>query len=745
MSENLNNYLDFLNIQQKNAVINTDGALLVLAGAGSGKTRVLTFKILHLLVEKLAFPSQILAVTFTNKAALEMKSRVTNLLSYPIDSMWLGTFHSLSAKILRQHAEIVNLKSNFVIIDSDDQLKLIKQICVREKIDTEAQSPKLFLNKINGLKNKGIFCNSIPSNMYKKNPEIKKIYKIYQEELVRLNCVDFGDLILQCIKIFTTNKEICFRYQKLFKYILVDEYQDINLVQQKWLEILYNGNKNICCVGDDDQSIYSWRGAEINNLLNFEKNFTKPAIIRLEQNYRSTKNILKCASSLIKKNDGRYGKNLWSENDVGEKISIRGFWQTKEESIFVSDIIEKLLLEKKSLKEIAILFRVSAHTRSFEERFISLGLPYKIIGGLRFYERKEIKDVIAYLRLVNNSNDDLAFERIINVPKRGIGKTTIQKIHSIARLEKISMFEASSILIQDSNNKINNEIRNFINNINQWSNLKDKLNHIDLVKLILDDSKYITFIETEEKKLKNPENLNRMDNIKEFIESLKDFENLQGFLEHVSLVMENNTNISDSTISLMTIHASKGLEFDYIFLAGWEEGVFPSKKSIDEFGKTGLEEERRLAYVALTRARKKIYITYVNQNRYSYASHDFNLPSRFIDELDKNLIDLVDSSYFVNNNLFDEMNQSNTFQENYITPGRKRLLSKINKNEDDWEFNQDLELVENYSKLIKKGSRVFHQKYGYGNIISFEGEKAEIQFAKSSQKKVFLKYLKIID
>ncbi len=745
MSKNLNNYLDFLNIQQRDAVKNTDGALLVLAGAGSGKTRVLTFKILHLLVEKLAFPNQILAVTFTNKAALEMKSRVTNLLDYPIDSMWLGTFHSLSAKILRQNASIVNLKSNFVIIDSDDQLKLIKQICEREKIDIDEQPPKLFLNKINGLKNKGIFYDSIPLNLSKKNPEIKKIYKIYQQELLRLNCVDFGDLILHCIKIFTIDKDICFKYQKLFKYILVDEYQDINLVQQKWLEILYNGNKNICCVGDDDQSIYSWRGAEINNLLNFEKNFTKPLIIRLEQNYRSTKNILKCASSLIKKNDGRYGKNLWSDNDIGEKISIRGFWQTNEESIFVSDAIEKLLLEKKSLKEVAILFRVSAHTRSFEERFISLGLPYKIIGGLRFYERKEIKDVIAYLRLINNSNDDLAFERIINVPKKGIGKTTIQKIHSIARLEKISMFEASRIIIQNSNSKINNEIRNFINNINQWSNLKNKLNHIDLVQLILEDSKYIEFLETEEKKSKNPENLNRLDNIKEFVESLKDFENLEGFLEHVSLVMENNTNTSDSTISLMTIHASKGLEFDYIFLAGWEEGVFPSKKSVDELGKTGLEEERRLAYVALTRARKKIYITYVNQNRYSYASHDFNLPSRFIDELDKNLIEIIDSSYFVNNDLIEEMNQGNQFQENYITPGRKRLLSKINKSEDDWEFNQDFESIEDYPKSIKKGSRVFHQKYGYGNILSFEGEKAEIKFAKSSQKKVFIKYLKIID
>jgi len=653
MAENLNNYLDLLNNQQKKAVESTEGALLVLAGAGSGKTRVLTFKIMHLLLEKLAFPNQILAVTFTNKAASEMKSRVSSLLNYPIDNMWLGTFHSLSAKILRSNADLVGLKSNFVIIDSDDQLKLIKQICERERVDIKEKTPKYFASIINNYKNKGIFAESVKINKFTNNDDVVNIYKLYQKELLRLNCADFGDLILYCLKIFKENNEICLKYQRLFKYILVDEYQDINSVQQKWLEIFYQGKKNICCVGDDDQSIYSWRGADVTNLLNFEKNFSKPTIIRLEQNYRSTKNILECASTLIKKNKGRYGKNLWSNNEEGEKISITGFWQTREESVFVSDEIEKLLSLKVQSKEIAILFRVSAHTRSFEERFIKLGLPYKIIGGLRFYERKEIKDVIAYLRLINNSNDDLAFERIINIPKRGIGKITLNKINILARKNNSSMVEAAHKFVSESSTKVNIEINNFILKFNKWNELKKKMDHIELVRLVLEDSNYIEYLENEEKNSKNIESLNRLDNIKEFIESLKDFENLEGFLEHVSLIMENISNTSEQTITLMTMHGSKGLEFDNVFLAGWEEGVFPSKKSIEESGNTGLEEERRLAYVALTRARKKINITYVNQNRYSYASHDFNMPSRFIEELPKDLIELTDSSYFKKNNFID--------------------------------------------------------------------------------------------
>jgi DNA helicase-2/ATP-dependent DNA helicase PcrA len=739
MSENLNNYLNLLNNQQRLAVENTDGALLVLAGAGSGKTRVLTYKILHLLDQRLALPNQILAVTFTNKAAVEMKNRVASLLRYPVDKMWVGTFHSISAKILRSHADLVGLKSNFVIIDSDDQLKLIKKICERESIDLKERAPKYFVTIINGYKNKGLFPCDIKVNKFNKNGDIIKIYTLYQEELLRLNCVDFGDLILHCLDLIKNNKDVSLKYQKFFKYILVDEYQDINNVQQKWLEVFFEGHKNICCVGDDDQSIYSWRGADVNNLLNFEKIFTKPEIIRLEQNYRSTKNILECASTLIKKNQGRYGKDLWSENEQGEKISVNGFWQTKEESIYVSDEIEKMISKKIPLSEISLLFRVSAHTRSFEDRFINLGLPYKIIGGVRFYERKEIKDVIAYLRLINNPNDDLALERIINIPKRGIGKTTLSKISTLARLNNSSMLEAAAEYTRDSSSKINIEINDFIVKVNKWIDFKKKMNHIELVQLILEDSKYIEYIESEERASKNPESLNRLENIKEFIESLSEFENLEGFLEHVSLVMENITNTSDQTITLMTMHGAKGLEFDNIFLIGWEEGVFPSKRSIDELGKTGLEEERRLAYVAITRARKKIFITYVNQNRYSYASHDFNIPSRFIGELPKDLIDIVDSSYFRKNDFIDEFSQIENINNDFLSPGRKRLLSKTNENEINWDFDQDIDQTNDNFSL--EGARVFHQKYGYGTLLNYDGEKANVKFDKSDLKHIFIKYL----
>ena len=743
MSENLNNYLELLNKEQRAAVESNEGALLVLAGAGSGKTRVLIYKILHLLIKKLAFPNQILAVTFTNKAAMEMKKRVSSLLNYPIDKMWLGTFHSLSAKILRVNAELVGLKSNFVIIDSDDQIKLIKQICERENIDIKEKNPKYFSSIINGYKNKAIFAESIKVNRYKNDDDVVNIYKIYQKELIRLNCADFGDLILHCLKIFKEHENVRIKYQKLFKFILVDEYQDINNVQQKWLEIFYQGQKNICCVGDDDQSIYSWRGADVANLLNFKKNFSKPEIIRLEQNYRSTKNILECASALIKKNQGRYGKDLWSDNEKGEKISINGFWQTKDESIFVSDEIEKLISRNVALKEIAILFRVSAHTRSFEERFINLGLPYKIIGGLRFYERKEIKDIIAYLRLINNPNDDLALERVINIPKRGIGKTTLNKINTIARMNSLSMLESASKYASESSSKINIEINEFVLKIYKWIDFKDKMNHVDLTQLVLEDSKYIEYLESQEKISKNPESLSRLENIREFIESLKDFDNLDGFLEHVSLVMENISNTSEQTITLMTMHGAKGLEFDNVFLAGWEEGVFPSKRSIEEAGKNGLEEERRLAYVALTRARKKINITYVNQNRYSYASHDFNMPSRFIDELPKDLVEFVDSSYLKNNNFIDEFNQIENLDNDYISPGRKRLLSNNKKKEIDWDFNQEYSEVSSDNFSIN-GSKVFHQKFGYGKVLNYDGEKAEVDFEKSEIKKIFLKYLEFI-
>ncbi len=738
MSKFTKKYLDKLNSSQKKAVINTEGSCLVLAGAGSGKTRVLTYRLLHLLIEKKAFPNQILAVTFTNKASLEMKSRIIDLLTQPTDNMWLGTFHSLSAKILRVHAKLIGLKSNFIILDTDDQLNLIKKICERKNIDTKEKTPKYYLSVIDNYKNKSIASHSLLSNRKKKeNKDIANIYQTYQEDLIRLNCVDFGDLLIHCINIFKNHKEVLERYQNQFKYILVDEYQDINNVQQIWLEYLYGKHKNICCVGDDDQSIYSWRGANISNLLNFKKNFLKPVIIRLEQNYRSTQNILKSASSLIKNNKGRLGKDLWSNNGEGEKILISGFWETKEEAIYVSDEIEKLISKNTSLNQIAILFRVAAHTRSFEDRFLNLGLPYKIIGGLRFYERKEIKDIIAYLRLVNNLNDDLAFERIINIPKRGIGKTTLSKLSSLARKNNTSIFTAAEIFVRENSSKIKLEISSFLSKVYKWHKLKNKVSHEELVQIILEDSNYIQFLEQEANLSKNPDSLSRIDNIKEFIESLKDFENLEGFLEHVSLVLENISNTNTNTINLMTMHSAKGLEFDHIFLAGWEEGVFPSKRSIEELGQAGLEEERRLAYVAITRARKNIHITYVNQNRYSYASHDYNMPSRFIEELPNELVDIKDSNYLENYNFVDEFINSHKEIDKIITPGRKRLLQNSNKNEIEWDFNQDILEDINY----KKGMKVFHQKFGYGKILSVDGDVAEVKFDKSSQKQVFIKYL----
>ena len=735
-------YLDLLNKEQKSAVENTDGSLLVLAGAGSGKTRVLTYRILHILYNKLANPSQILAVTFTNKAANEMKYRIAQLINLPVDRMWVGTFHSLSLRILRQHHEEVGLKKNFLIIDTDDQLKLIKKICEAERIDTKEVSAKYYLNSIDSLKNKGITIDNIKENKYRKNDfELRKIYRIYQSELIRLNVVDFGDLILHCINIFQSNNNILYKYQNFFKYIHVDEYQDINPIQQLWIKYLYNGNKNICCVGDDDQSIYSWRGADVSNLLEFEKNFSKTKIIKLEQNYRSTKNILKSASALISKNKGRYGKELWSNNEVGEKINVNGFWETKEESVFVSDKIENLIKNKKKLSEISILFRISAHTRSFEERLINLGLPYKIIGGLRFYERKEIKDIIAYLRLVNNLTDDLAFERIINVPKRGIGKSTLSKISSCARMNDISMFEATQKIIFKTNSKAKTELYNFVQNIIKWQKILKNFNHIELAKVIIEESGYLAFLQKEEKNLNNPGNLSRVDNINEFLQSLKEFDNLDGFLEHVSLVMENIANTTEDVITLMTMHAAKGLEFDYIFLAGWEEGVFPSQRSIEESGNKGLEEERRLAYVALTRARKKIYITYVNQNRYSYASHDYNLPSRFISELPDEIIELNDSSYIQENNFLQEFVDTDIFNEDIITPGRQRLIRNSNKNKIDWDFNQD----HDFKNEINKGSVVFHKKFGNGKILKLDNDKALVDFENFTSKKVYLRYLKIID
>jgi len=625
---------------------------------------------------------------------------------------------------------IVSILTN---LESDNAIKIL------ENIDEKRWPARNLAGLIDHWKNHAWLPDNLPqSDMNSFDGKGPKLYKLYQERLKILNSVDFGDLILLPIKLMQDNPDLLERYQRTFKFILVDEYQDINFVQQKWLEYLYQGHKNICCVGDDDQSIYSWRGADVTNLLEFKKNFNEPKIIRLEQNYRSTKNILECASILIDKNKNRYGKKLWSENEIGEKIIINGFWETKEEAIATTDQIERLIEKKVKLSEIAILFRVAAHTRSFEDRLISIGLPYKIVGGLRFYERKEIKDIIAYLRIINNLSDDLAFERVINTPKRGIGKTTLAKINNIARLNNISLFEGSQIFINENKTKVNIEIENFIKNIINWRKIKKNFDHIELTKAVLEDSKYIQLLETELKNAKNPESLSRIDNVNEFLESLKDFENLEGFLEHVGLVMENISNTNVPTISLMTMHGAKGLEFDYVFLAGWEEGVFPSQRSLDESGTKGLEEERRLAYVALTRARKKIQISYVNQNRYSYASHDFNAPSRFIAELPKDLIEFNDSKFVEENDFLSNFIKNEDISSAYLTPGRKRMLE--NKTNDiDWEFNQDISFEDD----LKIDDEVLHKKYGTGIILKKDIDKAEVNFENFGLKKVYLKFLQI--
>ena len=740
------NYLDknlnFLNKHQLEAVKKTKGSLLVLAGAGSGKTSVLILKIYYILASKLALPNQILAVTFTNKAANEMKLRITKMINKPIEGWWIGTFHSISAKILRRHSEKVGLKNNFVIIDTEDQVKLIKSICESERINLNERSPKYYLNCIEKYKNEYLISqDAVDQAQNKEDKIIAKIYSIYEKELIRLNCCDFGNLILHCLNIFKKDKSILVYYQNQFKYILVDEYQDINFVQQQWLKYVYNINKNICCVGDDDQSIYSWRGAEIKNILNFEKTFENSAIIRLEQNYRSTKRILNCASYLIKYNKNRYGKTLWSNNSSGDKIKVTGFLETKEEAIYISNKIEELKQKQVSLNEIAILMRVAAHTRSFEERFLNIGVPYRIVGGIKFYERKEIKDVVAYLRIINNFNDDLALERIINVPKRGIGKTTLKNIHLISKKKQISLLEAcKAYLVSKGKNKSKLEINEFISKIYKWNKLKDKISHIELCEIILDDSGYKNLLIKESEQKDKIDNYDRLDNINEFLNSLKEFENLQGFLEHISLISENENNNENNKINLITMHSAKGLEFDYVFLVGWEEGVFPSKRSIEEKGSLGLEEERRLAYVALTRARKNIFISFVNQNRYAYASHDYNRPSSFINELPKEELEFHNSEIFHQEDYNYHINQIEENNNEKLTPGRERLL-EFYKNPDDnfFDFNQDFN--KSNKSNFKEGERIFHNKFGYGRILEIDRDTALINFEKTGTKMIYLKFL----
>ena len=655
-------YLKNLNEAQKEAVLSLDGPLLIVAGAGSGKTKVLTSRIAHIIKNKKAFPNQILAVTFTNKAAKEMHNRVSKILgSSAVGLSWLGTFHSICAKLLRKHATAANLKSNFTIVDTDDQIRLIKNICKAENIDVKQLSPRYVIAIIDKWKNKGLYPNEVKINfkdIYEKT--ILPVYRIYQQKLIELNACDFGDLILHSVKILERNEDIRKIYSKNFKYILVDEYQDTNFIQSKWLNLLAEKNKNICCVGDDDQSIYSWRGAEIKNFLEFDKIYNDTKVIRLEQNYRSTENILKVASALISNNQHRVGKTLNSTMEEGDLINLYCFKNGKDEATGVSDLIEKIK-KNFSLNNVAILVRAIFQTREFEERFLKIGLPYRILGGIKFYERAEIKDCVAYLRLIYQEQDDLAFERIVNNPKRSIGESTIKTIHEYSKKNKISLENSSRKMIVENliKPKAKLGLNFFLDLILKWRNdLKiKKFNHVKLLQIVLDESGYSAMLKNK----KDLENENRLENIKELLSAMKEFDNLESFLDHVSLATSIDQDWEGEKINMMTMHAAKGLEFDIVFLPGWEEGLFPHQKSIEEKGHDGLEEERRLAYVGITRAKKKVIISF-SMNRFYQGDWIDSIASRFIDELpDENL---EKNSFYEDN--------SETF--------------------DEFEFNQDLEL-----------------------------------------------------
>jgi DNA helicase-2/ATP-dependent DNA helicase PcrA len=735
------NYLSDLNEQQRAAVMHTEGPLLILAGAGTGKTRVLTSRLAHIIDQKKAFPSNILAVTFTNKAAREMQVRIGNIIGSAIEGMnWLGTFHSIGAKLLRIHAEEANLKSDFTILDTDDQLKVIKEVIKILNIDEKRFPPRYFLSQIENWKNKGLppekVANSEPDIIgHEKSVEV---YSSYQKRLSRLNSADFGDLLLLPLKLLKENDSLLNKYQSIFSYTLVDEYQDTNSVQYLLLKLLSQRNLNIACVGDDDQSIYGWRGADVNNILNFEKDFSGAKIIRLEKNYRSTKNILGAARSLISNNKDRLGKELSSyREDDGDKVKIKSLYSAEDEARFVSDEIDTIISKNENLNNTAVLVRASFQMREFEDRFIINSIPYRVIGGPRFYERQEIRDVIAYLQLVVNPNHDLKFERVINTPRRGLGDTTLRKINDAARRDNTSLYDISKKIIDTDELGANprTQLKSFISMVDSWREKINKVDHITLTELILEDSGYIAMWENE----KTPNSESRIENIKELIGQLSEFQSLAEFLDHVSLVMDVENDDNTSKVNLMTLHSAKGLEFDYVFMPGMEEGVFPNQRSLDEKGNTGLEEERRLAHVGITRAKKYLFLSYA-QNRRVYGNYTQSIASRFLSEIGFEFIEeeLIYDTYTQQYSSFSGKNNN---QKNYAN-GRTALerLQAIghfdNLEYDDLTFNQDINISPN--------QRVFHTKFGYGTVIDCDNDRIEVEF-KTGKKIVLASYLELVN
>jgi len=814
-------YLTDLNPEQRQAVETLDGPVLVLAGAGTGKTRVLTTRIAHILNLSRAHPSQILAVTFTNKAAREMKERVGQMVGQIVEGMpWLGTFHSIGVKILRRHAELVGLKNNFTILDVDDQIRVIKQILEAEKLDEKRWPARVLAMLIDGWKNRGLTPDQVPSGEAASfaNGKGKKLYIAYQERLKTLNAADFGDLLLENIRLFRQNADVLRSFQERFKFVLVDEYQDTNVAQYLWLKLLAQTAsappstavvpepsstaappestfavparaeerkpKNICCVGDDDQSIYGWRGAEVDNILRFDHDFPGAKVIRLERNYRSTGHILAAASLLIAHNEGRLGKTLRTEDVLGEKVQVTGAWDSEEEARAIGEEIEQLQREARErgedhpLDEIAILVRASFQMREFEDRFIQLSLPYRVIGGPRFYERAEIRDALAYLRVIAQPADDLAFERIVNVPKRGLGDATVQMLHDYARKKRVPLTEAASALsaTDEMKPKPRQALRDLMASFERWRAKKDSMPHTELAEIMLDESGYTDMWQKD----RSADAAGRLENLKELVRSMEEFENLQGFLEHISLVMDREGNEAEQAVNIMTLHSAKGLEFDCVFLPGWEEGLFPHQRSLDESGRAGLEEERRLAHVGLTRARKLAKV-YFATNRRIHGLWTSTVPSRFLDELPEAHVEVKEapgggfgmSGYGASR--FDEMN---AFGSGYTTPGWQRAQAR--KGRGGFHDNgqpryvpdgvYDDADVENISPLKEKsargerrkaqrkapltiegeliakstgtassfavGERVFHQKFGNGNVVAVDGNKLTIAFDKAGEKRV---------
>jgi DNA helicase-2/ATP-dependent DNA helicase PcrA len=709
-------YLENLNPQQKEAVESIDGPVLVLAGAGTGKTRVLTTRLAHILQTGRAYPSQILAVTFTNKAAQEMKHRVSSLLGgQPVEGWWLGTFHSIAARMLRRHADLVGLSSNFTILDPDDQLRLLKQIMEVQNIDSKKWAPKAMIDYIDRWKDRGLGPEQISADDVSDvaGGLLPALYRAYQARLKAINACDFGDLLLHMITILRDpkNAEVLADYHRRFKYILVDEYQDTNVSQYLWLRLLAQGSNNICCVGDDDQSIYGWRGAEVGNILKFEKDFPGAKIIRLEQNYRSTNTILRAAGKVISHNDGRLGKELWSEAGEGEKIAVRGLWDGAAEARWVSEEIEQLQRKKYSLNEMAVLVRTGSQTREFEERFIQLGLSYKVIGGLRFYERMEIRDALAYLRVIAQPQDDLALERIINTPKRGLGDTTIQTLYAFARAKNISLSSAIMDLTQtdELKPKVKATLMKLMDDFNRWRSLIDTMNHAELASMVLDESGYMQMWKTD----KSIEAPGRVENLKELISGMQEYESLAEFLEHVALVLENQNNMTGEFISLMTLHSAKGLEFDAVFLPGWEDGLFPSQRTMDEHGIKGLEEERRLAYVGLTRARKRAFVSFA-ANRRLYGNFMSAIPSRFVDELPGDYTEVSSDAGLY------QPGRSQHWDSSGYSGGRQVEQRRVAVTKSEF----------------SRGDKVFHDKFGYGEVVNVEGHKLDVRFDHSDIKRV---------